>query len=401
MFLLFDFFIKILNIQIQESLINLIIKILEIKGKKSQDKKIDESRAETSIEMTKTRRQTRSQTKSISSRNNSLSIMDISENESRSRARKSSNLRMSSSSPSKQTSSKTPSRSRKSLRGGSTASVEEGARKRSSCRELPSRSRSRKRSRSQEDRGTEKRRKSRRSVSINTRGNVQVDLITAPEQQPKSPENTEIIMETDNKENTVEEEEKSVVPNEPHDPADDEMDSNRSVKLSNHSLTVEVTEKHSPGSSLKARTSIGTKDGLENIKKVPSPSVENTEALNNRPAKNRKTTRRSLNPVPKMSDDTKELAAEEEENLEVFEEEPSSTPKRKSRRSIRLRPDFAEIPESFASGDKENAKPSRPTRRSVAVVDGFKLPSESLSAKRSKPKQRRHTLHIAKSPEEW
>uniref|UniRef100_K1PS34 Disks large-associated protein 5 n=1 Tax=Magallana gigas TaxID=29159 RepID=K1PS34_MAGGI len=370
-------------------------------GKKSQDKKNDESRAETSIEMTKSRRQTRSQTKSISSRNDSLSIMDISKNESRSGARKSSNQRMSSSSPSKQTSSKTPSRSRKSLRSGSTASVEEGARKRSSSRELPSRSRSRKRSRSQEDRGTEKRRKSRRSVSINTRGNVQVDLITSPEQQPKSPENTEIIMETDNKENTVEEEEKSVVPNEPHDPADDEMDSNRSVKLSNHSLTVEVTEKHSPGSSLKARTSIGTKDGLENIKKVPSPSVENTEALNNRPAKNRKTTRRSLNPVPKMSDDTKELAAEEEENLEVFEEEPSSTPKRKSRRSIRLRPDFAEIPESFASGDKENAKPSRPTRRSVAVVDGFKLPSESLSAKRSKPKQRRHTLHIAKSPEEW
>lgn len=326
--------------------------------------------------------------------------MDISKNESRSGARKSSNQRMSSSSPSKQTSSKTPSRSRKSLRSVSTASVEEGARKRSSSRELPSRSRSRKRSRSQEDRGTEKRRKSRRSVSINTRGNVQVDLITSPEQQPKSPENTENIMETDNKENTVEEEEKS----EPHDPADDEMDSNRSVKLSNHSLTVEVTEKHSPGSSLKARTSIGTKDGLENIKKVPSPSVENTEALNNRPAKNRKTTRRSLNPVPKMSDDTKELAAEVEEmeeNLEVFEEEPSSTPKRKSRRSIRLRPDFAEIPESFASGDKENAKPSRPTRRSVAVVDGFKLPSESLSAKRSKPKQRRHTLHIAKSPEEW
>nr|XP_034312525.1 disks large-associated protein 5 isoform X2 [Crassostrea gigas] len=370
-------------------------------GKKSQDKKNDESRAETSIEMTKTRRQTRSQTKSISSRNDSLSIMDISENESRSRTRKSSNLRMSSSSPSKQTSSKTPSRSRKSLRSGSIASVEEGSRKRSSSRELPSRSRSRKRSRSQEDRGTEKRRKSRRSVSINTRGNVQVDLMTSPEQQPKSPESTENIMETDNIENTVEEEEKSVVPNEPHDPADDEMDSNRSVKLSNHSLTVEVTEKHSPGSSLKARTSIGTKDGLENIKKVPSPSVEKTEALNNRPAKNRKTTRRSLNPIPKMSDDTKELAAEEEENLEVFEEEPSSTPKRKSRRSIRLRPDFAEIPESFASGDKENAKPSRPTRRSVAVVDGFKLPSESLSAKRSKPKQRRHTLHIAKSPEEW
>lgn len=327
--------------------------------------------------------------------------MDISENESRSRTRKSSNLRMSSSSPSKQTSSKTPSRSRKSLKSGSIASVEKGARKRSSSRELPSRSRSRKRSRSQEDRGTEKRRKSRRSVSINTRGNVQVDLITSPEQQPKSPEN---IMETDKKENTAEEEEKSVGPSEPHDPADDEMDSNRSVKLSNHSLTVEVTEKHSPGSSLKARTSIGTKDGLENIKKVPSPSVENTEVLNNRPAKNRKTSRRSLNPVPKMSDDTKELAAEEEEveeNLEVFEEEPSSTPKRKSRRSIRLRPDFAEIPECFTSGDKENAKPSRPTRRSVAVVDGFKLPSESLSAKRSKPKQRRHTLHIAKSPEEW
>lgn len=385
-------------------MINLIIKILEIKGKKPQDKKNDESRSETSIETTKTRRQTRSQTKSISSKNDSLSIMDISENESRSGTRKSSNQRMSSSSPSKQTSSKkTPSRSRKSLRSESITSVKEGSRKRSSSRELPSRSRSRKRSCSQEDRGTEKRRKSRRSVSINTRGNVQVDLITSPEQQPKSSENTEhtCIIETDDKENTAEKEEKSVGPSEPHDPAHDELDSNRSVKLSNHSLTVEVTEKHSPGSSQKARTSIGTRGGLENTKKVPSPSVENMEALNNLPVKNRKMTRRSLNPLPKMSDDTKELAAEVEENIEVFEEEPSSTPKRKSRRSIRLRPDFAEIPESFASGDKENAKPSRPTRRSVAVVDGFKLPSESMSAKRSKPKQRRHTLHIAKSPEEW
>lgn len=383
-------------------MINLIIKILEIKGKKPQDKKNDQSRSETSIETTKTRRQTRSQTKSISSKNDSLSIMDISENESRSGTRKSSNQRMSSSSPSKQTSSKkTPSRSGKSLRSESITSVKEGSRKRSSSRELPSRSRSRKRSRSQEDRGTEKRRKSRRSVSINTRGNVQVDLITSPEQQPKSSENTEHIIETDDKENTAEKEEKSVGPSEPHDPAHDELDSNRSVKLSNHSLTVEVTEKHSPVSSQKARTSIGTRGGLENTKKVPSPSVENMEALNNLPVKNRKMTRRSLNPLPKMSDDTKELAAEVEENIEVFEEEPSSTPKRKSRRSIRLRPDFAEIPESFASGDKENAKPSRPTRRSVAVVDGFKLPSESMSAKRSKPKQRRHTLHIAKSPEEW
>lgn len=193
-------------------------------------------------------------------------------------------------------------------------------------------------------------------------------------------------MEIDNKENIVEEEEKFVVFNELYDLVDDEMDFNRSVKFSNYSLIVEVIEKYFLGLSLKVRIFIGIKDGFENIKKVLSFSVENTEALNNRFVKNRKTIRRLLNFVFKMFDDIKELVVEEEENLEVFEEEFFSTLKRKFRRFIRFRLDFVEILESFVFGDKENAKSFRLIRRLVVVVDGFKLLLESLFVKRLKLK---------------
>lgn len=193
-------------------------------------------------------------------------------------------------------------------------------------------------------------------------------------------------MEIDNKENIVEEEEKFVVFNELYDLVDDEMDFNRSVKFSNYSLIVEVIEKYFLGLSLKVRIFIGIKDGFENIKKVLSFSVENTEALNNRFVKNRKTIRRLLNFVFKMFDNIKELVVEEEENLEVFEEEFFSTLKRKFRRFIRFRLDFVEILESFVFGDKENAKSFRLIRRLVVVVDGFKLLLESLFVKRLKLK---------------
>lgn len=193
-------------------------------------------------------------------------------------------------------------------------------------------------------------------------------------------------MEIDNKENIVEEEEKFVVFNELYVLVDDEMDFNRSVKFSNYSLIVEVIEKYFLGLSLKVRIFIGIKDGFENIKKVLSFSVENTEALNNRFVKNRKTIRRLLNFVFKMFDDIKELVVEEEENLEVFEEEFFSTLKRKFRRFIRFRLDFVEILESFVFGDKENAKLFRLIRRLVVVVDGFKLLLESLFVKRLKLK---------------
>lgn len=193
-------------------------------------------------------------------------------------------------------------------------------------------------------------------------------------------------MEIDNKENIFEEEEKFVVFNELYDLVDDEMDFNRSVKFSNYSLIVEVIEKYFLGLSLKVRIFIGIKDGFENIKKVLSFSVENTEALNNRFVKNRKMIRRLLNFVFKMFDDIKELVVEEEENLEVFEEEFFSTLKRKFRRFIRLRLDFVEILESFVFGDKENAKSFRLIRRLVVVVDGFKLLLESLFVKRLKLK---------------
>lgn len=193
-------------------------------------------------------------------------------------------------------------------------------------------------------------------------------------------------MEIDNKENIVEEEEKFVIFNELYDLVDDEMDFNRSVKFSNYSLIVEVIEKYFLGLSLKVRIFIGIKDGFENIKKVLSFSVENTEALNNRFVKNRKMIRRLLNFVFKMFDDIKELVVEEEENLEVFEEEFFSTLKRKFRRFIRLRLDFVEILESFVFGDKENAKSFRLIRRLVVVVDGFKLLLESLFVKRLKLK---------------
>lgn len=193
-------------------------------------------------------------------------------------------------------------------------------------------------------------------------------------------------MEIDNKENIVEEEEKFVGFNELYDLVDDEMDFNRSVKFSNYSLIVEVIEKYFLGLSLKVRIFIGIKDGFENIKKVLSFSVENTEALNNRFVKNRKMIRRLLNFVFKMFDDIKELVVEEEENLEVFEEEFFSTLKRKFRRFIRLRLDFVEILESFVFGDKENAKSFRLIRRLVVVVDGFKLLLESLFVKRLKLK---------------
>lgn len=193
-------------------------------------------------------------------------------------------------------------------------------------------------------------------------------------------------MEIDNKENIVEEEEKFVVFNELYDLVDDEMDFNRSVKFSNYSLIVEVIEKYFLGLSLKVRIFIGIKDGFENIKKVLSFSVENTESLNNRFVKNRKTIRRLLNFVFKMFDDIKELVVEEEENLEVFEEEFFSTLKRKFRRFIRFRLDFVEILESFVFGDKENAKLFRLIRRLVVVVDGFKLLLESLFVKRLKLK---------------
>lgn len=193
-------------------------------------------------------------------------------------------------------------------------------------------------------------------------------------------------MEIDNKENIVEEVEKFVVFNELYDLVDDEMDFNRSVKFSNYSLIVEVIEKYFLGLSLKVRIFIGIKDGFENIKKVLSFSVENTEALNNRFVKNRKTIRRLLNFIFKMFDDIKELVVEEEENLEVFEEEFFSTLKRKFRRFIRFRLDFVEILESFVFGDKENAKSFRLIRRLVVVVDGFKLLLESLFVKRLKLK---------------
>lgn len=193
-------------------------------------------------------------------------------------------------------------------------------------------------------------------------------------------------MEIDNKENIFEEEEKFVILNELYDLVDDEMDFNRSVKFSNYSLIVEVIEKYFLGLSLKVRIFIGIKDGFENIKKVLSFSVENTEVLNNRFIKNRKTIRRLLNFVFKMFVDIKELVVEEEENLEVFEEEFFSTLKRKFRRFIRFRLDFVEILESFVFGDKENAKSFRLIRRLVVVVDGFKLLLESLFVKRLKLK---------------
>lgn len=196
-------------------------------------------------------------------------------------------------------------------------------------------------------------------------------------------------MEIDNKENIFEEEEKFVIFNELYDLVDDEMDFNRSVKFSNYSLIVEVIEKYFLGLSLKVRIFIGIKDGFENIKKVLSFSVENTEVLNNRFVKNRKTIRRLLNFIFKMFDDIKELVVEEEEveeNLEVFEEEFFSTLKRKFRRFIRFRLDFVEILESFVFGDKENAKLFRLIRRLVVVVDGFKLLLESLFVKRLKLK---------------
>lgn len=193
-------------------------------------------------------------------------------------------------------------------------------------------------------------------------------------------------MEIDNKENIFEEEEKFVIFNELYGLVDDEMDFNRSVKFSNYSLIVEVIEKYFLGLSLKVRIFIGIKDGFENIKKVLSFSVENTEALNNRFVKNRKMIRRLLNFIFKMFDDIKELVVEEEENLEVFEEEFFSTLKRKFRRFIRFRLDFVEILESFVFGDKENVKSFRLIRRLVVVVDGFKLLLESLFVKRLKLK---------------
>lgn len=196
-------------------------------------------------------------------------------------------------------------------------------------------------------------------------------------------------MEIDNKENIFEEEEKFVIFNELYGLVDDEMDFNRSVKFSNYSLIVEVIEKYFLGLSLKVRIFIGIKDGFENIKKVLSFSVENTESLNNYFVKNRKTIRRLLNFIFKMFDDIKELVVEVEEveeNLEVFEEEFFSTLKRKFRRFIRFRLDFVEILESFVFGDKENAKLFRLIRRLVVVVDGFKLLLESLFVKRLKLK---------------
>lgn len=196
-------------------------------------------------------------------------------------------------------------------------------------------------------------------------------------------------MEIDKKENIVEEEEKFVGFSELYDLVDDEMDFNRSVKFSNYSLIVEVIEKYFLGLSLKVRIFIGIKDGFENIKKVLSFSVENTEVLNNRFVKNRKILRRLLNFVFKMFDDIKELVVEVEEveeNLEVFEEESFSTLKRKFRRFIRFRLDFVEILECFIFGDKENVKLFRLIRRLVVVVDGFKLLLESLFVKRLKLK---------------
>ena len=329
-----------------------------------------------------------------SQRNDSLSVMDKSSvDETKSKTRKSSHKEKQSLSQSKGSEGHTP--MRRSLRSVSVGSVKRGRSKRSASRDLASRSRSRKRSTSQEDTNLTKRRKSRRSVSIMSSGKVQVDVVTSPEQKKQDTEEKEGDMETEDTEITeTREEPGAVVGQQGLD--GEEVDSNRSVILSNHSLTVQVLEKPSPVSNKKSREDLESE-----AEEVASSCVEKKVEENNLPVSAQRKTRRSLKPESKKSNDTKELASEAEENNEVFVLESSPTPKRKSRRSIRLRPDFAEIPESLTSGDKENAKPVRLTRRSVAAVDGFKLPSESLSAKRPKPKQRRHTLHIAKSPEEW
>lgn len=233
---------------------------------------------------------------------------------------------------------------------------------------------------------------------MNPSGGVQVDVMTSPEQKPTDDETDQIVDSWDKEEKnekfteSTETSENQVM---------DEVASKRTVTLSEHSLTVEVTEdtnqvshqpKPSPLPNRRSRQSTPSKGKL--AEDVPSTNIEEEISA--------KASGILLKPEPDTPDDTEALLAEKEETNEVFSEGNSSpAPRRKSRRSIRMRPDFVEMQEDFTAGDKENSEPKKITRRSLAVVDGFKLPSESMSTKRSKPKQRRHTLHVAKSPEEW
>ncbi|XP_062601997.1 neurofilament heavy polypeptide-like [Saccostrea cucullata] len=370
----------------------------------------DDNVANVPTDSTRNRRQTRSQTKSVSQKNESLnSVEKSSAIETKPTSRKSTAKEVETPSKSRKSMEKTP-RSRKSVSNALSAGPKPESRKRSSSRELPSRSRSRKRSHSRDEESTTKRRKSRRSVSVKPGGNVKVDVINSPEQQQKeTSDSTDQVME--DTEMTKDNEVESAETCDQQD--NDELGSTRSVKLTNHSLTVEVTEdindslnepKSSPSvPKRKSRRSIKTPCTLsEDVKEISSKNTEK-EIVEEKPSvKARRKSRVSVNLENGISDNTKELASELEESNEVFAEENSSpAPKRKSRRSIRMRPDFAEIPEDLTAGNKENSKPKQVTRRSVAVVDGFKLPSESMSAKRTKPKQRRHTLHVHRSPEEW
>lgn len=359
----------------------------------------DDYLAETSTELLETRRQTRSLTKYITQKSESLSFAkNSSAKETESKAMNSSHGGKETYCSSRKSTGRTPSRSRKSINNASVASTK--SRTRSSSRELPSRSRSRKRSHSQEEGSTTKRRKSRRSVNMNPSGGVQVDVMTSPEQQEKpTDDETDQIVDSWDKEEKNEKFTESTETSE--NQVMDEVASKRTVTLSEHSLTVEVTEdtnqvshqpKPSPLPNRRSRQSTPSKGKL--AEDVPSTNIEEEISA--------KASGILLKPEPDTSDDTEALLAEKEETNEVFSEGNSSpAPRRKSRRSIRMRPDFVVMQEDFTAGDKENSKPKKITRRSLAVVDGFKLPSESMSTKRTKPKQRRHTLHVAKSPEEW
>ncbi|XP_061175405.1 uncharacterized protein LOC133184373 [Saccostrea echinata] len=379
-------------------------------GEKHQQSLKDDPVVDTSSDSSRNRRQTRSQTKSFSQSNeSSISMKKSSAVETKHNARKSIAQEVETPSKSRKSVGKTPSRSRKSVSNALSAGPKSESRKRSSSRELTSRSRSRKRSHSQDETSTTKRRKSRRSVSVKPSGNVKVDVINSPEQQQKETgDKTDQVMEDIEiaKDNLVELAEAG-------DQQDnDEVGSTRSVKLTNHSLTVEVTEdinnslsesKPSSVPKRKSRRSIKTPNVLsEDVKEIPSKDIDKEMVEKKLSVEAMRKSKVSSNLEHGISDNTKELASELEESNEVFADENSSpAPKKKSRRSIRMRPDFAEIPEDLAAVDKENSKPKQVTRRSVAVVDGFKLPSESMSAKRTKPKQRRHTLHVHRSPEEW
>jgi hypothetical protein len=232
---------------------------------------------------------------------------------------------------------------------------------------------------------------------VNPSGGMQVDVMTSPDQQQESASN-----KTDQSKDSVNnrEENKNLERDMETCENQDEMSSKRTVKLSEHSLTVVVTENASQMSdqskpSMPNRRSRRSMPSKGNLTDVPSTSIKEEMSA--------KSSREVRIPDPDTFDDSKRQLTKEEEITEVFVENTESSPatKRKSRRSVRMRPDFNDTQDDLTAEDKENSKPKRNTRCSLTAVDCFKLPSASMSAKRSKPKQRRHTVHVARSPEEW